>query len=230
MINRKGDVQAFFDELADGWSDRYCDDPEMALRLMRFSEALIGRVSPRGAVLDFGCGAGVIARWLAEQGYTMSGCDISIEMVNTARSFASNISIHYVACAGGALPYPDSRFAAVVCSSVMEYVDDLDATLDELHRVLAPGGWLLVTVPDSRHPHRRKEALWRAMLRVPLLGHWLARSPWAEGAAYLRLSRNRMRPANWVRRLQARGFQAEAPGHCEGPLLLLAARRREQSA
>ena len=58
MTNRNADVQAFFDGLADGWSERYRDDRAMALRLTRFSDALIGLVSSRAEVLDFGCGAG----------------------------------------------------------------------------------------------------------------------------------------------------------------------------
>lgn len=220
-------ARAFFDGLAGGWAERYRNDPAMAARLARFTNALAGRVAPGAAVLDFGCGAGVIARWLAGQGYAMSGCDLSAEMVQEARSAAAELSIRFDTCGHGPLPYADGAFAAVVSSSVLEYVVDLDATLAELRRVLAPGGWLLVTVPDSRHPHRRKEALRRALLRLPFVGAWLARSRWAEGAAYLRLSCNRMTPRGWLHQLQTHGFHAEPPAACDGPLLLLAARRGE---
>ena len=227
MINRNISVQTFFDGLAVGWAERYRNDPAIAARLARFTEALTDRVAQRTAVLDFGCGAGVITRWLARQDYVMSGCDLSPDMVQEAQSATADGAIRFDTCDGGLLPYDDGAFAAVVSSSVLEYVVDLNVTLTELHRVLVPGGWLLLTVPDSRHRLRRKESLYRAILRLPLVGTLVARSRWAEGAAYSLLSRNRMSPQGWVHQLQGCGFYAEQVSACEGPLLLLAARRRE---
>jgi len=221
----RSDARAFFDGLADSWAERYRNDPAMAARLARFSKALSGRVAPGSAVLDFGCGAGVIACWLNDHGYSVSACDLSAEMIKEARRIGT--SVQFDTCGTGPLPYTNGAFAAVVSSSVLEYVVDLGGTLDELHRVLVPDGWLLVTVPDSRHPHRRKEAILRAALRLPIMGHWIARSRWAEGAAYLRLSRNRLAPAAWVRLLARHGFYAEPVTACDGPLLLLVAYRKE---
>ncbi|WP_310448983.1 class I SAM-dependent methyltransferase [Sulfuritalea sp.] len=218
-------ARAFFDGLAGGWADRYKNDPSMTARLARFSDVLAGRVTPGASVLDFGCGAGVIARWLAARGYAMSGCDLSLEMIEAARRDEAASAIGWDTCGDGPLPYADEKFAAIVSSSVLEYVVDLDSTLAELHRILAPGGWLLVTIPDSRHPHRRREALKRLLLSLPLVGAWLERGRWAEGAAYLRLSRNRFSPSVWVRIIAEHGFHVEPVSPCEGPLLLLTARR-----
>jgi SAM-dependent methyltransferase len=46
-----------------------------------------------------------------------------------------------------ALALPDASFGAVICSHVLEHVDEDRAAMRELARVLAPGGWLLVMVP-----------------------------------------------------------------------------------
>lgn len=55
----------------------------------------------------------------------------------------------------GPLPFPSGRFHLVTCLDVLEHVDDDAAAMRELARVVAPGGFLLVTVPA--HPH-----LWSA--------------------------------------------------------------------
>ena len=46
-----------------------------------------------------------------------------------------------------ALDLPDDSFDAVLCSHVLEHVDDDAAAMRELARVTAPGGWCLVMVP-----------------------------------------------------------------------------------
>lgn len=46
-----------------------------------------------------------------------------------------------------AIPARDAAFDLIVCTEVLEHIADDGAALDELRRVLAPGGWLLITVP-----------------------------------------------------------------------------------
>jgi SAM-dependent methyltransferase len=46
-----------------------------------------------------------------------------------------------------AMPFGDDEFDGVICSHVLEHVDDDRAAMSELARVLRPGGWLLVLVP-----------------------------------------------------------------------------------
>ena len=221
------DARQFFVGLAGGWAARYQNDPAMAARLDRFAGVLEQRVGKGEAVLDFGCGAGVIARYLAARGFRLSGCDVSSEMIDLARQNANSTGIQWAVCDNGPLPYPDQAFAAVIGSSVLEYVVDLAGSIRDLRRVLKPGGWLLVTVPDTRDAHRRREALMRAVLALPLIGHILGASRWAEGAAYLRLSRNRMSPQGWIRVLEGAGFQVAPIQTCEGPLTMLVASRMQ---
>jgi ubiquinone/menaquinone biosynthesis C-methylase UbiE len=214
----------FFDGLAGGWAARYSNDPAMAERLQRFAKALASRIVRGATLLDYGCGAGVIASHLAGLGYRLTGCDISAEMIASASAHASSPEIRWDVC-DGPLPYEAEEFDAIISSSVLEYVIDLEGTIREFRRVLRPGGWLLITVPDVRDVQRRREAFKRWVLAIPLLGPLMESTRWAEGARYLRLSRNRMPPEEWVRFLAAGGFAAESVPCCEGPLLLLAAQR-----
>lgn len=47
-----------------------------------------------------------------------------------------------------ALPFPDESFDALLCSHVLEHVEDDRRAMGELHRVLRPGGWGIVMVPQ----------------------------------------------------------------------------------
>jgi SAM-dependent methyltransferase len=72
-----------------------------------------------------------------------------------------------------ALDLPDAAFGAIVCSHVLEHVDDDRAALAELRRVVAPGGWVLLMVPQDldraetyedpsiADPDARREAFWQ---------------------------------------------------------------------
>jgi ubiquinone/menaquinone biosynthesis C-methylase UbiE len=125
--------------------------------------------------------------------------------------------------ASDALPLADASFDTVVTSSVFEYVPGLDATLKEIARVLRPGGWLFATVPDMRDPHRQRERWLRLALAIPGMADVLARSRWREGAAYLRISTNRMAPQSWQSRLRASGLAPEDVPESTDPLMLLVA-------
>ena len=60
-----------------------------------------------------------------------------------------------------ALPFRDACADAVLCTEVMEHVADPDAMLAEIHRVLRPGGRLLLTVPFMWHLHDEPHDYWR---------------------------------------------------------------------
>ena len=50
------------------------------------------------------------------------------------------------------IPLPDSTFDLVLCTEVLEHVHEHEQALDEITRVLTPGGWLLITVPTPPAP------------------------------------------------------------------------------
>jgi arsenite methyltransferase len=101
-------------------------------------------------VLDVGSGPGLLAAEMAEvvgpEG-AVHGVDPSESMLAMARTRrAPGIEFH----AGDALalPFADGSFDAAVATQVYEYVDDMPAALGEAHRVLRPGGRLLVLDTD----------------------------------------------------------------------------------
>jgi SAM-dependent methyltransferase len=97
----------------------------------------------RVRVLDAGCGSGRTLDELRDYG-DATGIDLSEDGVAAARARG-----HADVCCGRleTLPWPDASFDLVTCLDVIEHTPDDRATLRELRRVTAPGGYLVVTVP-----------------------------------------------------------------------------------
>ena len=107
---------------------------------------------PGEAVLDVGSGPGFlvasIAAAVAPEG-VVHGVDPSPAMNALAREqTAGSPGAHIDEGDASALPYPDARFDAAVSTQVYEYVTDVPAALTELHRVLRPGGRVLILDTD----------------------------------------------------------------------------------
>jgi ubiquinone/menaquinone biosynthesis C-methylase UbiE len=221
-------TRRFFDSAAPGWTARYANDPAVGARRARFLTAVQAHFSQPAEILDFGCGSGDIALHLAAAGHRVTGYDLSAAMIAHASQSDRGRLVRWVARpvdGSDTLPFADASLDCVVTSSVLEYVPDLDATLKELVRVLRAGGWLLATVPDMRHPHRHHERWLRVALSVPGMARVLSHSRWREGAAYLRISTNRLAPQTWQSLLRASGLRPEDLLQSTDPLMLLTARK-----
>ena len=97
------------------------------------------------AHLDVGTGTGIVLRALASQasGSNLAGCDRSIGMIRAAR--ARMPEGRFVAADAMTLPFRDASFDAVTASFVLSHIADLEAGLQEAHRVLKPGGRFAMT-------------------------------------------------------------------------------------
>jgi 2-polyprenyl-6-hydroxyphenyl methylase/3-demethylubiquinone-9 3-methyltransferase len=97
------------------------------------------------AVLDLGCGGGFMAEALAQRGPAVIGIDPAEKAIAIARSHGAsqNRSIKYLVGMGETLPLADGSMDYVVCVDVLEHVADLGEVINEVHRVLRPGGVFL---------------------------------------------------------------------------------------
>ncbi|MER7070249.1 class I SAM-dependent methyltransferase [Terrabacter sp. NPDC000476] len=110
---------------------------------------LAGDVDGR-RVLDAGCGTGPLFEDLRARGATVTGFDGSPAMVELARERLGPEADLHVADLSAPLPYPDDAFHDAVVSLVLHYLQDWSAPLAELHRVIRPGGRLLLSVNHPR--------------------------------------------------------------------------------
>ncbi|MEU4386316.1 methyltransferase domain-containing protein [Promicromonospora sp. NPDC023805] len=100
-------------------------------------------------ILDAGCGSGPLSAELRDRGADMTGFDGSPAMIELARRRLGDDVPLTVADLTQPLPYADDAFDDVVASLVLHYFEDWHPPLTELHRVLKPGGRLILSV---NHP------------------------------------------------------------------------------
>ena len=110
-----------------------------------------------GRVLDVACGTGDMVLELVRQGCSVTGVDLSGEMLAIARqktmqAHCQQLTIDYQPADAEHLPFPDAAFDAVTCAFGVRNFVHLDQGLKEMLRVLKPGGRLVIlelSTPDS---------------------------------------------------------------------------------
>ncbi|OGV48723.1 MAG: hypothetical protein A2X49_03860 [Lentisphaerae bacterium GWF2_52_8] len=106
-------------------------------------------------ILDLGCGCGCFSFELAKlcPKTIFYGIDISTFRVNIYKKQIAaedaGSSMEAAAANGEKLPFPDGSFELVVLREVLEHLQAPGETLREIHRVLAPGGVLLISTPTK---------------------------------------------------------------------------------
>jgi SAM-dependent methyltransferase len=161
--------QAWADELAG----RAYDTAPDAAFLRRFTRSpYIRRIvaygfQPRGArVLEPGCGSGKFSLALAGLGAQVTVLDFVPSVLADVRRAARQGAgtLHFAAGSLESLPFADGTFDLALNEGVVEHWLDAArrlAVLREMARVVKPGGWLAVFVPNGAHPH---VARWEAQL------------------------------------------------------------------
>ncbi|MGH8061237.1 MAG: class I SAM-dependent methyltransferase [Pseudoxanthomonas sp.] len=117
-------------------------------------------IGPEDVVLDLGCGDGGSLLFCARRGAAVIGIDIDSDAVEAMKARlegtpAKSMQFHV----GGADPLPlkDESVTRVICTEVLEHVDDPAAVMKELVRVGKPGARYLITVPDALQETLQKE-------------------------------------------------------------------------
>jgi ubiquinone/menaquinone biosynthesis C-methylase UbiE len=114
---------------------------------------------PGERVLDLACGTGIVARLVASllgENGPVTGFDLNLQMLTVARAAAERqqLAISWREGRAEQLPFPDNSFDLVLCQFGLMFFADRKAALAEIHRVLAKGGRLFLSVWQSldRHP------------------------------------------------------------------------------
>ena len=138
MSAEGGDLsRRLWEEHASWWIEGFTEgaDPEYEDQIIPLAVAEQGGAD---RVLDLGCGDGQIARALASSGVSVVGVDPTTNQIDVAAERAGG---PVFAQAGAAvLPFSDGAFDGVIACLVFEHIDDVDAAIGEVARVLRPGG------------------------------------------------------------------------------------------
>lgn len=138
----------------DGWSSSYDASVLQRWFFNPSHEMLLAacHVAPGGRVLDVGCGTGLFVRKLlkSHRGVHCVGLDLSEQMLDRARANCRDFSDRLVLVQGDSehLPFDDSSFDVVTCIHSFHHYPHQTNVLREMHRVLHPGGQLLIIDGD----------------------------------------------------------------------------------
>ena len=103
-------------------------------------------------VFDEALGEGLYSL-LSSQARLMVGMDISIQVLRAAR--LNHTCLEAIVADAGYLPYPDSTFNVIISNSTLDHFDSrrkIQASLQELRRVLRPNGILILTLDNLANP------------------------------------------------------------------------------
>lgn len=115
---------------------------------------------PNGRLLEVGCGSGAILQSMNELGWQAEGVDFDPAAVEQARR--KDLTIHLGTLTE--LKLPENTFDAIAASHFIEHVADPIGILRECHRLLKPGGLLVLTTPNARSwGHRLYLGNWRGL-------------------------------------------------------------------
>jgi 2-polyprenyl-6-hydroxyphenyl methylase/3-demethylubiquinone-9 3-methyltransferase len=140
-------------------------------RLAVFSELIRTYSSSRKRVIDLGCGGGVFSLYAAQFNAHVTGIDGSDAMISIGKRELEARELKNVDFAVKditALTSADVTTAdLIICSSVLEYLDDLPGAIAVIERLLNAGGTLIVSMPNRSSIYRKLEKIAFRLLGRP---------------------------------------------------------------
>ena len=188
LETRRRRSQEFFDQRARQWDDL----ARTLLPVPEYRQRLLEQVSAGVRVLEIGVGTGGLLTELATRASKVIGVDHPPAMLEEARRRLTSGGVSGVELRLGEmthLPLPDAAVECVVANMVLHHAGDPAVVLTEIHRVLTPGGELLLADLARHERETAREQLadqWLGFEKEELAG-WLA----AAGAG---ADRVRLRP------------------------------------
>lgn len=134
-------------------------------------EGILAAVPPDGSVLDVGCGGGQFVLRLAERARNLkiTGVDLSPDQVKRATARARHHpQVRFEVGSAMKLPFPDDHFDAAISIASIKHWPDQSRGIDELIRVLRPGGLLQIAEGDRGCSLADAQAAVRLKVRWPL--------------------------------------------------------------
>lgn len=145
----------FFSEISGSWEEKHAGREELE-RLRLFSSHF--RLRPGDRVLDAGCGSGrlipVVCDQIGPDG-SLVELDFAAAMLEIGKGKTNSGNVTFVLGNAHSLPLPDMNFDKVIALALLPHLDDKAGTLAEFHRVLKPGGLLVLAHQMGREALNR---------------------------------------------------------------------------
>jgi ubiquinone/menaquinone biosynthesis C-methylase UbiE len=165
------DAVAWHDAQAHRFNERYEFSSRFRERLKVWRDVLSKSLKPNESVIDIGCGPGHITAVAACFAGRVVGIDGSPSMIELAQSRAKRAGISNIdfltARFEHGVTLPITEADALVCSSILEYIDDQDAFFQAWSPIVRPGGTIFLSVPRGGSWYRLLEKISFRLFRRP---------------------------------------------------------------
>jgi 2-polyprenyl-3-methyl-5-hydroxy-6-metoxy-1,4-benzoquinol methylase len=113
-------------------------------------------------ILDYGSASCEISEWLASEGYDVTACDISYDLLAFSRRRDKSRRLNSACVDCEELAFKDNVFDKIICWEILHHLSYPEKGIEEIHRIIKEGGRILVSEPNSRSPARRlSEVMWK---------------------------------------------------------------------
>lgn len=123
-------------------------------------------------VLDLCAGDGEITVKLSKISsvvYAVDNDPIRVNRIDNLVKIHNIDNVKINCCSATDLPYKSNSFDLIVCNSALEHIKEYKKVIAEIHRVLRPGGILIITVPNSEIQFgKRFNRFWTGILNLPI--------------------------------------------------------------
>lgn len=193
-------VDAYFQATVSEWAAIYQRKEDVYARIYQQRRtaalALVDKMAlPQSArILEIGCGPGLTTVALAQRGYLVHATDTLSAMTEATRDRASRVGLqHRVMTSIGDvrnLAFPNNSFQLALMIGVTEWLDSLGQPFKEIARVIAPGGFLIVSSDNTMALHQLVDPILNPALAPLKKAKWAIRralglgKPQPRGYAY----------------------------------------------
>ncbi len=115
---------------------------------------LIDLASQGKRILELGCADGYISRHLTERGCRVTAIEIDAQAAQLAQQWCEKVLNHDLNDAGW-IQQVEGAFDTILCGDVLEHLVQPEFTLRHLHQFLAPGGRVIICLPNIAHVRTR---------------------------------------------------------------------------
>jgi ubiquinone/menaquinone biosynthesis C-methylase UbiE len=143
------------------WNDMYATETEDLQehnfrRRRDFTvDYILSAARPDACILDLGCGTGPVVSELRRHGRQCIGVDYASDMLGYAKARLRSMSLDDSNLLQGdslRIPFRSATFDIVICLGVISFVEDKEAMLKEIRRILKPGGTFIISFRNKFNP------------------------------------------------------------------------------